>query len=43
MLARILERMPNMIKAVYGDIGKKTKEPEAFTSGFFLVAKKISN
>lgn len=39
-LARVLEKMPNMIKTVYGEIGKKTREPEAFTSGFFLVARK---
>jgi len=41
LLAQIVRRMPNMIKQVYGDIGKKTKEPEAFTNAFFLVAKKI--
>ena len=40
-LAQILGRMPNMIKAVYGDIGKKHEEPEAFANGFFLTAKKI--
>ena len=40
-LAWILEKMPNMVNATYGDIGKKTKEPEAFTTAFFLVAKKI--
>lgn len=41
VLAKVINHMPNVIKQVYGDIGKKTKEPEAFTNCFFLVAKKI--
>lgn len=39
-LAWILSRMPTMTKHVYGDLTKTYKEPEAFTSSFFLVAKK---
>ncbi len=40
VVARLIQKMPNMIKIVFGDITKKTIEPDAFTSGFFLVAKK---
>ncbi len=41
LFARLIEKMPNMIKVSFGDIRKSQKEPEAFTSAFFLVAKKI--
>ncbi len=40
LLARIIEKMPNIFSEIYGDITKKSKEPDAFTSSFFLVAKK---
>lgn len=40
LLARVLEKMPNIFKEIYGDINRKFKEPEAFASGFFLVARK---
>lgn len=41
LIARLVEKSPNFIKKVFGDISKKSEEPEAFTSGFFLVAKKF--
>lgn len=40
LIARLIQKMPNFIKTVFGDITKKIKEPEAFASGFFLVAKR---
>lgn len=40
-LARIIESMPTMATKVFGDIKKKTEEPDAFASAFFLVVKKI--
>ena len=39
-LAWILARMPKLTRQMYGDLTKSYKEPEAFTSSFFLVAKK---
>ncbi len=39
--ARLIQKCPNMVKTVFGDITKKTTEPDAFTSGFFMVAKRI--
>lgn len=39
-LAWLVTKMPRMVKTVYGGIDKKHEEPEAFTSSFFLVAKK---
>ena len=42
LLAWFVERMPSLVKTVYGGIEKKTEEPEAFASSFFLVARKRS-
>ena len=39
-LAWFVEHMPRLVKTVYGGIDKKTEEPEAFASSFFLVARK---
>jgi SAM-dependent methyltransferase len=39
-LAWFVARMPRMVKTIYGGIDRKMEEPEAFTSSFFLVAKK---
>lgn len=41
LIAKLVEKMPNFINKVYGDITKSSEEPEAFTSSFFLVARKI--
>lgn len=38
--ARLIQKCPNMVKTVFGDITKKMTEPDAFTSGFFMVAKR---
>ena len=38
IFARLIEFSPNMFKEVFGDIRKKNKELEAFTSAFFLSA-----
>ncbi len=40
-LAYGIEKMPNITKKVFGDIKKSTVEPEAFTSAFFGVFRKI--
>ena len=42
MLAWILSWWPKTTKHIYGDIKKSLEEPEAFTSSFFLVARKKS-
>lgn len=42
ILANIIAKLPNMTRVVYGGIDKKVEEPEAFTSAFFLVARKVS-
>ncbi len=39
-LAWVLMHAPRLTKKVYGEIQKKREEPDAFTSSFFLVAKK---
>jgi len=39
-LAAFVAWMPRMTRKIYGGIDKKREEPEAFTSSFFLVAKK---
>ena len=41
LTAYLLEKIPNMIKGVFGDIKKDTVESEAFTSAFFAVFKKL--
>ncbi len=38
--AKILQKMPSMFRAIYGDIKKSIKEKDAFASAFFLVASK---
>jgi len=40
LLAKIVEKMPNIFTEIYGDIKKSVKEPDAFTNSFFLVARK---
>lgn len=40
VLAKILVKGPRLIMASFGDIHKKTVEPEAFASAFFLTATK---
>lgn len=40
ILAWILTKMPKIARTVYGDIQKSIEEPEAFTSSFFLAARK---
>lgn len=39
-LASFISWMPRMTRKIYGGIDKKREEPEAFTSSFFLVARK---
>ncbi|PIP58155.1 MAG: hypothetical protein COX02_01785 [Candidatus Vogelbacteria bacterium CG22_combo_CG10-13_8_21_14_all_37_9] len=39
-LAWLLTKIPKLTTGIYGDIGKKVIEEEAFTSSFFLVASK---
>ena len=41
-IARLVQKLPNPSMMVFGDIAKKVKEPDAFTSGYFLVAKRSS-
>lgn len=38
LLARILEKMPNLVLKTFGDIKKTHEEPETFTSAFFMSA-----
>ena len=39
-LAAFIAWMPRMTKKIYGGIDRKTEEPEAFASSYFLVARK---
>ena len=41
LLARLLVKMPTMTKNIFGDIRREIKEKDAFSGGFFLVAKRI--
>jgi hypothetical protein len=40
LTARVVNALPTSITGVFGDIKKKVAEPDAFTSAFFLVARK---
>lgn len=40
LAAKLVRHMGWFVTGVYGDIGKHVEEPDAFTSSFFLVAKK---
>lgn len=41
LLAYLLTKMPKMTKNIFGDIRREVKEEDAFSSGFFLVAKRV--
>jgi SAM-dependent methyltransferase len=41
-LAALISKLPVMTKKIYGGIDRKTEEPEAFASSYFLVAQKRS-
>lgn len=39
-VAWLISHMPNVATKIFGDIHKKVEEPDAFASGFFLVARR---